>query len=436
MANSAMYSNQGVGANGLEPGGARIKVIGVGGGGTNAVNRMIEDGLSGVEFVAMNTDVQALTKSNASKKIQLGLDSTRGLGAGGDPSEGRKAAEESKSEIKKMIDGADMVFITAGMGGGTGTGASPIIAEIASEMGALTVAVVTKPFAFEGPRRMRNAEEGIRNLKDKVDTIIIVPNDRLLSHGDRRMTLKDAFIKADDVLRQGVQGISDIITIPGEINVDFADVRAIMSNAGPALMGIGKASGDHRAVEAAQEATSSPLLETSINGASKVLVNVTSGSDLTLAEFTEASELISQLCDSEDANIIIGWVTDSEMEGQVRVTVLATGFTSQEAQATNAQRNPRTDAQPGTPQNPTQGQPPPQANQRSTYGQEAQPIQTPSAGYPPSASSPQVLRGTVPPPVQNTQNGQGTPPAPAPTETPQRKPTDNDYDLPTFLRRG
>ena len=437
MANSAMYGNQNNGAGGLEPGGARIKVIGVGGGGTNAVNRMIEDGLSGVEFVAMNTDVQALTKSNAGKKIQLGMDSTRGLGAGGDPSEGRKAAEESKSEIKKMIDGADMVFITAGMGGGTGTGASPIIAEIASEIGALTVAVVTKPFAFEGPRRMRNAEEGIKNLKDKVDTIIIVPNDRLLSHGDRRMTLKDAFIKADDVLRQGVQGISDIITIPGEINVDFADVRAIMSNAGPALMGIGRASGDHRAVEAAQEATSSPLLETSINGASKVLVNVTSGGDLTLAEFTEASELISQLCDSEDANIIIGWVTDPEMEGQVRVTVLATGFAGQENATANTLKNLRNEAQQlGQPQ-PGQAQTP-QNLPGQTPQREAYPTEAPNR-YAPSATSPQALRGTVPlPPTQNGQNGQGnpaTPPEPQ-SQPPTRKPNDNDYDLPTFLRRG
>ncbi len=434
MANSAMFGNNG-NSGGVEPGGARIKVIGVGGGGTNAVNRMIEDGLSGVEFVAMNTDVQALTKSNAGRKIQLGMDSTRGLGAGGDPSEGRKAAEESKSEIKKMIDGADMVFITAGMGGGTGTGASPIIAEIAGEIGALTVAVVTKPFAFEGPRRMRNAEEGIKNLKDKVDTIIIVPNDRLLSHGDRRMTLKDAFIKADDVLRQGVQGISDIITIPGEINVDFADVRAIMSNAGPALMGIGKASGDHRAVEAAQEATSSPLLETSINGASKVLVNVTSGGDLTLAEFTEASELISALCDSEDANIIIGWVTDAAMEGQVRVTVLATGFAGQESQTTNTLRNLRTEAQSLGQAPPAQGQVP----ARPAYAQEPQGTSNP-AHYPPSATSPQVLRGTVPPPPmpQNGQNGSTNPAAPAQEGQPQppRKPTDNDYDLPTFLRRG
>ena len=276
-----------------ELGSARIKVIGVGGGGTNAVNRMIEAGLTGVEFLAMNTDVQVLNISQAPRKLQLGENSTRGLGAGGNPEIGRTAAEESKSEIKKMLDGADMVFITAGMGGGTGTGAAPVIAEIAREMGALTVAVVTKPFPFEGPRRMRLAAEGIENLKSRVDTIIIVPNEKLLSVGDRRMTLVEAFKVADDVLRQGVQGISDIITIPGMINVDFADVRAIMTNAGPALMGIGMATGDHRAVEAAQNAVSSQLLETSINGATRVLVNVTSGNDLTLAEFNEAAEQIA-----------------------------------------------------------------------------------------------------------------------------------------------
>src|SRR5437016_4308230 len=299
-----------------ELGAARIKVIGVGGGGTNAVNRMLEAGLTGIEFLAMNTDVQVLNLSNAPRKIQLGENSTRGLGAGGNPEIGRAAAEESKSEVKKLLDGADMVFITAGMGGGTGTGAAPIIAEIASEIGALTVAVVTKPFPFEGPRRAKLAAEGVENLKSRVDTIIVVPNERLLSVGDRRMTLVEAFKMADDVLRQGVQGISDIITIPGMINVDFADVRAIMSNAGSALMGIGMATGDHRAVEAAQNAISSQLLETSINGATRVLVNVTSGNDLTLQEFNEAAEQIHALCDERDANIIFGWVPDAKLEGE------------------------------------------------------------------------------------------------------------------------
>jgi cell division protein FtsZ len=306
--------------------GAVIKVIGAGGGGTNAVNRMIESGLSGVEFIAMNTDRQALNVSLAPHKMQLGENLTRGLGAGGNPEIGRSAAEESKSEIKKVLEGADMVFITAGMGGGTGTGAAPIIAEIARDLGALTVAVVTKPFSFEGPRRMKLAEEGVDALKSKVDTVILVPNDKLLNTGDKRMTLVDAFKMADDVLRQGVQGVSDIINIKGEVNVDFADVRATMANAGSALMGIGVADGEHRAVDAAQNAISSPLLETSIEGALRVLINLTSGEDLTLAEATEASSLIHRLCDSKDANIIFGWVCDPSMKGQVRVTVLATGF--------------------------------------------------------------------------------------------------------------
>jgi cell division protein FtsZ len=306
--------------------GAVIKVVGVGGGGTNAVNRMIEAGLGGVEFIAANTDRLVLDVSLSPVKMQLGENRTRGLGAGGDPDVGHQAAEESRSDIRKELDGADMVFITAGMGGGTGTGAAPVIADIARSLNALTVAVVTKPFNFEGPRRMRTAEEGIDKLKQSVDTVITVPNDRLLSLGDRRMTLVDAFRMADDVLRQGVQGISDIITIPGLINVDFADVRATMENAGTALMGIGVAHGDHRAVEAAQAAISSPLLETTIDGARKVLINLTSGPDLALAEAHEAAQMISGLCDLKEASIILGWVMDPDMEGQLRVTVLAAGF--------------------------------------------------------------------------------------------------------------
>src|SRR3989442_13342189 len=305
---------------------ALIKVIGVGGGGANAVNRMIRAELMGVEFIAVNTDAQALLLSDAPHKLRIGDKVTKGLGAGADPSVGRKAAEDDSEKLYEALKEADMIFITAGMGGGTGTGAAPVIAEIARDIGALTVAVVTKPFNFEGPRRMRLAEEGIDNLKAKVDTVIVVPNDKLLSVGDKRMTLVEAFKVADDVLRQGVQGISDIITIPGQINVDFADVKAIMQNAGSALMGIGSATGDHRAVEAAQNAISSPLLETSIEGALRVLINVTSGPDLTLAEANEAAQLINNLCDRKEANIIFGWVSDPSMEGQVRVTVLATGF--------------------------------------------------------------------------------------------------------------
>jgi cell division protein FtsZ len=386
-----------------ELGSARIKVIGVGGGGTNAVNRMIEASLSGVEFLAMNTDVQVLNISQAPRKLQLGENSTRGLGAGGNPEIGRTAAEESKSEIKKMMDGADMVFITAGMGGGTGTGAAPVIAEIAREIGALTVAVVTKPFPFEGPRRMRLAAEGIENLKSRVDTIIIVPNEKLLSVGDRRMTLVEAFKVADDVLRQGVQGISDIITIPGMINVDFADVRAIMTGAGPALMGIGMATGDHRAVEAAQNAVSSQLLETSINGATRVLVNVTSGNDLTLAEFNEAAEQIASLCDQRDANIIFGWVPDQMLEGEVRVTVLATGFNAREEAGTTQATRPGTATRPFAPQ------------------------QTPAAGAPPTAAP----RPGDPPPVAP---GQEKPAAQAqPPVAPD--PRKDDLDIPAFLRK-
>jgi cell division protein FtsZ len=305
---------------------AVIKVIGVGGGGSNAVHRMIESGIQGVEFIAMNTDVQVLDLSTASKKVQLGTALTRGLGAGGNPEVGKAAAEESKQEIRKVLEGADMVFITGGMGGGTGTGAAPVIAELAREIGALTVAVVTRPFGFEGPRRSRLAEQGVTSLMGRVDTIITIPNDRLLNVVERKTTLMDAFRVADDVLRQGVQGISDIITIPGQINVDFADVRAVMSNAGPALMGIGYGVGDQRALQAAQSATNSPLLEQTIHGAKGLLVNITSSEDLTLAEANEAMQYIQQLCDAEDVNIYFGTVVDSSMDGTVRVTVLATGF--------------------------------------------------------------------------------------------------------------
>jgi cell division protein FtsZ len=305
---------------------ANIKVIGVGGGGSNAVNRMIQSGIKGVEFIAMNTDVQVLDLSNAPKKVQLGGNLTRGLGAGGNPEIGKSAAEESKNEIRKVLEGSDMVFVTAGMGGGTGTGAAPVIADLAREIGSLTVAVVTRPFSFEGPRRARLAEQGVTSLMGRVDTIITIPNDKLLSVVEKKTTLMDAFRVADDILRQGVQGISDIITIPGQINVDFADVRAVMTDAGPALMGIGYGVGDQRAVQAAQSATNSPLLEQTIHGAKGLLVNITSGQDLTLTEASEAMQYIQSLCDEEDANIYFGTVVDPEMDGSVRITVLATGF--------------------------------------------------------------------------------------------------------------
>ncbi|MBL8049488.1 MAG: cell division protein FtsZ [Chthonomonas sp.] len=308
---------------------AVIKVIGVGGGGSNAVNRMIEAGIQGVEFIAMNTDAQVLERSLAPTKVQLGNNLTRGLGAGGNPEIGKSAAEESKNEIRKVIDGADMVFITAGMGGGTGTGAAPVVADLVRESGALAVATVTRPFTFEGPKRRKLAEQGLISLMGRVDTLITIPNDKLMSVVERKTTLTEAFRVADDVLRQGVQGISDIITVPGQINVDFADVRAVMTNAGPALMGIGYGVGEDRALQAAQTATSSPLLEQTINGAKGLLVNITASEDLTLAESSQAMEYIHQMCDAEDAAIYFGLVVDPTMGDTVRITVLATGFSPQ-----------------------------------------------------------------------------------------------------------
>jgi len=304
---------------------AEIKVIGVGGGGSNAVNRMIESDLQGVAFIAMNTDAQALMQSNAGQRIQVGEKLTKGLGAGSDPEIGKKAAEESREEIKACLEGADMVFVTAGMGGGTGTGGAPIVADIARELSALTVGVITKPFTFEGKKRMKQADEGIAKLKDQVDTLITIPNDRLLQVVEKRTSMVDAFRIADDVLRQGVQGISDLITVPGLINLDFADVRTIMTNAGSALMGIGRATGDQRAVEAAEEAISSPLLETSIEGAKGILLNITGSSNLGLFEVNEAAEIIADAADP-DANIIFGAVIDENMQDEIRVTVIATGF--------------------------------------------------------------------------------------------------------------
>jgi len=305
---------------------ARIRVIGVGGGGSNAVNRMIDAGVSNVDFVAMNTDLQVLSLAAAKHKLQLGETLTKGLGAGGDPDIGRLAAEESQEEIRRVLEDSDMVFITAGMGGGTGTGAAPVIAEMSRALGALTVAVVTRPFTFEGAQRAKVADTGIEELRDKVDTLITIPNDRILSVVDKRATLLDAFRVADDVLRQGVQGISDIITVPGMINVDFADVKTIMENQGSALMGIGRGTGEQRAVQAAQAATASPLLESSIDGARGVLLNITGGPDLTLSEIHEAAEVIYRATDQEHVNIIFGTVVDERMSGEVRITVLATGF--------------------------------------------------------------------------------------------------------------
>ena len=304
---------------------AKIEVIGVGGGGSNAVNRMIDSDLEGVSFRVLNTDAQALLQSSADRRVQLGQNLTRGLGAGGNPSIGQKAAEESKDELQQTLDGSDLVFIAAGMGGGTGTGAAPVVAEVAKQSGALTVGIVTKPFSFEGKRRMRQAEEGIARLAENVDTLIVIPNDRL-KDVIAGAPLQEAFRNADDVLRMGVKGISDIITCPGLVNVDFADVRSVMTEAGTALLGIGIGSGRSRALEAAQAAMNSPLLEAArIDGAKGCVINITGGKDMTLEDMTSASEIIYDVVDPE-ANIIVGAVVDDSMEGEIQVTVIATGF--------------------------------------------------------------------------------------------------------------
>ncbi len=306
--------------------GARIKVIGVGGGGGNAVNRMIEAGIEGIEFLVANTDLQALKRSRAPIKIQLGSRLTKGLGAGADPTVGREAALEDTEKIIEVLEGADMVFVTTGLGGGTGTGGAPIIASLATELNALTVAVVTKPFHFEGRRRMLQADQGLRELRECVDTVITIPNERLLHTVDSTVSLADSFKVADDVLRQAVQGISDLITVPGLINLDFADVKSIMAGMGLALMGAGRATGEHRAMEATQQAISSPLLEeATIEGAKGVLINITGGPDLTLHEVNEASSIIREAAD-DDANIIFGAVIDETMRDEMKITVIATGF--------------------------------------------------------------------------------------------------------------
>jgi cell division protein FtsZ len=316
---------------------ARIKVIGVGGGGGNAVNRMIASEVTGVEFWSINTDSQALAQNAAPRRLQMGQKLTRGLGAGGNPAIGQKAAEESREEIAQAIENADLVFITAGMGGGTGTGAAPIVAEVAKEMGALTVGVVTRPFTFEGRRRTSQAEEGIAALQSRVDTLIVIPNNKLLSVINEQTPVQEAFRVADDILRQGVQGISDIITIPGLVNVDFADVRAVMADAGSALMGIGVGSGKSRAREAAAQAISSPLLESSIDGARGVVLNITGGTDLTLHEVNAAAETVYEVVDP-NANIIFGAVIDEKLQGEVRITVIATGFSGETQSAPTSMR--------------------------------------------------------------------------------------------------
>ncbi|WP_026689989.1 cell division protein FtsZ [Alteribacter aurantiacus] len=342
---------------------ATIKVIGVGGGGSNAVNRMIENGLQGVEFIAVNTDAQALHLSKAEKKLQLGGKLTRGLGAGANPDIGKKAAEESREQLEEVLGGADMVFITAGMGGGTGTGAAPVIAEIAKDLGALTVGVVTRPFTFEGRKRMNQAGSGIGALKEKVDTLIVIPNDRLLEIVDKNTPMLEAFREADNVLRQGVQGISDLIAVPGLINLDFADVKTIMSEKGSALMGIGIATGESRAAEAAKKAISSPLLETSIDGAQGVLMNITGGSNLSLFEVHEAAEIVSSASDSE-VNMIFGSVINENLKDEIVVTVIATGFDDVEDRPAMARQQMNTTRREA---------PAPQPRPEQTHQQPAQP---------------------------------------------------------------
>jgi cell division protein FtsZ len=374
---------------------AKIKVVGIGGGGSNAVNSMITiSQIKGVDFIGVNTDAQALMQSAAPTKIQIGENLTRGLGAGGDPELGRQAAEESREKIAEYLRDADMVFLTCGQGGGTGTGATPIFAEIARELGALTVAVVTKPFQFEGARRMVTADEGIANLKDKVDTLIVIPNQRLLEVIDKKMTLLDAFRVADSVLGQGVQGIADLITMPGLINVDFADVRTIMTNAGSALMGIGNGVGENRAATAARTAIASPLLETTIEGAKGVLFNITGGPDLTMAEVDEAAKQIAAAADP-DANIIFGATIDENLVDQVKISVIATGFDETKKRLRELSNRPARYAQPTVADAPFRGTP-------------------------------------TPPPQTVAQPQQPTPPAQGADELP---PEEDEFDIPAFLRQ-
>ena len=367
---------------------ATIKVIGVGGGGNNAVNRMIEHGLQGVEFISVNTDAQALNLSKAEIKMQIGGKLTRGLGAGANPEVGKKAAEESKEQIEEALRGADMVFVTAGMGGGTGTGAAPVIAQIAKDLGALTVGVVTRPFTFEGRKRATQAQGGISAMKESVDTLIVIPNDRLLEIVDKSTPMLEAFREADNVLRQGVQGISDLIAVPGLINLDFADVKTIMSNRGSALMGIGISSGENRAAEAAKKAISSPLLETSIDGAQGVLMNITGGTNLSLFEVQEAADIVATASDQE-VNMIFGSVINEDLKDEIVVTVIATGFNESEA--------------------------PLRQSVRPSFGQQQPRSQAPSQ----PGAKPQVKREELPEqPARNINNNQA----------------EETLDIPTFLR--
>lgn len=399
---------------------AQIKVVGVGGGGGNAVNRMVNEGLGGVEFIAVNTDNQALMLSKAKVRVRIGDKLTRGLGAGGNPEIGRKAAEESSEELYEVLRGADMIFIASGMGGGTGTGASPVVAQIAKELGALTIGVVTRPFTFEGTRRLQTAEAGIEALKSQVDTLIVIPNDRLIQIAHKNSTLQQAFSLADDVLRQGIQGISELITVPALINLDFADVRAIMSEGGAALMAVGRADGDDRARRAAEAAISSGLLDVTIDGARGILFNITGGSDLSLFEVNEAAAIIKESA-HPDVNLIFGAQIDEGMGDEIRITVIATGFEqSRVARNLNAQSPIRSSAsQPQQRSMPTQ-QPPRQA---------AVPPQQPT-------TLPQEQPRQYEQPPQQT-----APPQPRQVEPPQQQDhsarvyNEEDIEIPTFLRK-
>ena len=408
---------------------AVIKVVGIGGGGVNAVNRMIEVGLRGVEFIAINTDAQALLMSDADVKLDIGRDLTRGLGAGADPNVGARASEDHAEEIEEVIKGADMVFVTAGEGGGTGTGGAPVVARIARSLGALTIGVVTRPFSFEGRRRANQAEEGIAGLREEVDTLIVIPNDRLLSISDRSVSVLDAFKQADQVLLQGVSGITDLITTPGLINLDFADVKSVMANAGSALMGIGRANGDDRAVVAAEMAVSSPLLEASIDGAHGVLLSISGGSDLGLFEINEAAALVSQAAHA-DANIIFGAVIDDALGDEVRVTVIAAGFDGgmpkRRDQSQPALRRDTGQHPPGSaPQAPNQQQAAPRPGPQAPNQQQApQPRPAPQ----PSPSENLNARQAPPPPQQQQPAG--------PQRQPREIPFDDneDLDVPDFLK--
>lgn len=379
---------------------ALIKVIGVGGGGNNAVNRMIEHGVDGVEFIAVNTDAQALNLSTAEVKLQIGTKLTRGLGAGANPEVGKKAADESKEQIEEALRGADMVFVTAGMGGGTGTGAAPVIAQIAKDLGALTVGVVTRPFTFEGRKRQSQAIGGITAMKESVDTLIVIPNDKLLEIVDKNTPMLEAFREADNVLRQGVQGISDLIAVPGLINLDFADVKTIMSNKGSALMGIGVSTGENRAAEAAKKAISSPLLETSIDGAKGVLMNITGGSNLSLFEVQEAADIVASASD-EDVNMIFGSVINDNLKDEIIVTVIATGFTEEQLIAARPARG-------------------------SSFG-------TSNPARAPQSRDQQVERPREPRREEREQFQQPEPES-EPTRQQQNTQPDDGLDIPTFLR--